>query len=150
MNEPKKLDVTLQVSSVKTLKFSVCNDDEIRSKDRLSFNFNISYSSFVDSDKKVIGYDVLVGIYTEKELLNKVSELASRIEYTVINFDDLIKINNGQLVLPDALLIMLMSISLSTTRGILAAKLEGSALDGVNLPIIDPKSFKPVDPKIKL
>lgn len=145
MNEPTKIDVTLQISSVKTIKFSVNNTEEIRTMDRLGFNFNISFASSIEPSKKIIAFDILVDIYTEKELLNKVSELASRIEYMIMNFDDLIKNINNQLVIPDQLMIMLTSISLSTTRGILAAKLEGSALEGVHLPVIDPKSFKPLN-----
>ena len=145
MNEPTKIDVTLQISSVKTIKFSVNNTDEILKMDRLAFNFNISFASSIEPSKKIIAVDILGDIYTEKELLNKVSELASRIEYRIMNFDDLIKNINNQLVIPDQLMIMLTSISLSTTRGILAAKLEGSALEGVHLPVIDPKSFKPIN-----
>ena len=47
----------------------------------------------------------------------------------------------------------LLSISLSTARGIFASKIEGSALEGVYMPIVNPASFKllqtppPIAPK---
>ena len=44
--------------------------------------------------------------------------------------------------LPDQFIQTLLSISLSTTRGILAAKTEGTNLKNVYLPVLNPTQFK--------
>ncbi|RYD83142.1 MAG: hypothetical protein EOP53_01695 [Sphingobacteriales bacterium] len=54
----------------------------------------------------------------------------------VIRFMD-----NDNLYLPTHLLIMLVSISISHTRALFAKSLDGTAFNGIILPVIDPAGF---------
>jgi hypothetical protein len=143
MAELEKIDVSLRISSIKTHKFSIDNTDEIRKTDRKSFHFNIAIGTFFNPKNKIIGFDVIQDLYLDKELTKKVSELISRIEFEIINFEDVVKHNEKlkKIKVPDQIMITLISISLSTARGIFASKVEGSALEGVYMPIVNPKNF---------
>lgn len=148
MDELKKVDVTIRISSIKTLKFSLDNTDEARNADRKSFHFNISLATTINPQLKIIGFDVIQDVYLDQELTNKVCELISRIEFEILNFDDIILDDKQlkKLKIPDQLMTTLISISLSTARGIFASKVEGSALEGVYMPIVNPAAFKKVAP----
>lgn len=143
MSELKKIDITIRINSIKTLKFSVNNTDQARQLDRNLFQFNIAVSTFIHPPTHIIGFDVIQDIFLDKEMTNKVSELISRMEFELVNFDEVVKKDEAQnsVNVPDQVMMMLLSISLSTARGIFASKVEGSALEGVYTPILDPTKF---------
>jgi hypothetical protein len=146
MAEQKKIDITFRIASIKTTKFLIENIEEANKTDKATFEFNISIGMFANPEQKIIGYNVFTDVFTDKTKLLKVSELATQIIYDIINFDEVISKDETKKVLniPDIFITTLISIALSTTRGIFAAKTEGSVLDGVYIPIMDPKVFKPV------
>lgn len=144
MPEPNKVDITLRISSIKTLKFSIDNTPEVFKLDRESFIFNISIASDINVSNKIIGFNVIQDIYLDKELKNRVCELITRIEFNIINFNEVIIKKDKDILIPDSIMVTLLSISLSTSRGVLAAKVEGSGLEGVNMPVVNPSNFKHV------
>jgi len=146
MAEQKKIDITFRIASIKTIKFAIENIEEKTKIDKATFEFNISIGMFADPEQKIIGYNVFTDVFTDKTKLIKVSELATQIIYDIVNFNEVISRDevNKVLNIPDVFITTLISIALSTTRGIFAAKTEGSVLDGVYIPILDPKVFKPV------
>ncbi len=144
MNDSKKINITFKISSIKTLKFFIDNIDEIRQIDRKSFHFNITLGTLINPQTKLIGFDVIQVVYLDKELTRKVGELNSRIEFEIINFEEVVQHNEKikEIKVPDQVMTTLISISLSTARGIFASKVEGSALEGVYMPIVNPSTFK--------
>lgn len=152
MADQKKIDITFRIVSIKTLKFLVENTDEAVKIDKATFEFNISVAMFADPLKKIIGFNIAVEVFTDKSKLLKVSELVTQTIYEIVNFDSAISHDETKKLIniPDPFMTTLLSIALSTSRGIFAAKTEGSLLDGVYIPVMDPKVFKPIDPPIKL
>ena len=146
MNDIKKINVTFRISSIKTIRFNIDNSEEIRNIDRKSFFFNISLGTFINPTNKIIGFDVIQFVSLDKEMSNKVSELISHIEFEIVNFDEIVQKSEklNEIKIPDQIMLTLISISLSTARGIFAAKVEGSALEGVYMPVIDPATFKKI------
>lgn len=144
MKESKKIDVTFRISSIKTLKLLLDNTDEASKTDRNDFQFNISLTTFLDPVNKIIGFNVIQDIFIDKELTKKVCELITRIEFNVENFKEIVTHNDKikEFRIPDQFMMTLISISLSTSRGIFAAKVEGSALEGVYMPVVNPAQFK--------
>ena len=144
MAELKKIDITFRISSIKTLKFTIDNTEEARNTDRKSFHFNIALGTAINTKNKVIGFEVIQDVYLDKELTKKVSELISRIEFEIINFEEVVKHDEKlkEIKIPDQVKTTLISISLSTSRGIFASKVEGSVLEGVYMPIVNPAAFK--------
>ena len=106
--------------------------------------FQILPSSFIDRKNNAIGIDTAVEIYIDQEKQKKVCNLISRIIYEVINFSDFINPQDNSIQIPDNFMHTLLSISLSTTRGILASKTEGTLLRDVFIPVLNPAGFKPV------
>jgi len=144
MEELKKIDVTFRILSIKTLKFTIDNNEVVSKTDRKLFKFNISLATFFNPKNKIVGFDIIQAVFLEEDMTQKVSELISRIEFEIVNFEEVIKHNEDQkkINVPDQIMMTLISISLSTARGIFAAKVEGSALEGVYMPIVNPASFK--------
>ncbi|GJQ44132.1 MAG: hypothetical protein D8M26_13565 [Ignavibacteriae bacterium] len=146
MIDLKKINVTFRISSIKTVRFNIDNSEEVRNIDRKSFFFNISLGTYINPGDKKIGFDVIQFVSLDKEMSNKVSELISHIEFEIVNFDEVVQKSDklNEIKIPDQIMLTLISISLSTARGIFAAKVEGSALEGVYMPVIDPSTFKKI------
>ncbi len=109
-----------------------------------SFNFNVNIETKVDDLNKLLFAIVYVEILTEDQ-----SQVLGGISVNCIfdlkNFDELIKFEStGKHTLPQELVDIMNSISLSTTRGVMFATFKGTPLHNAFLPIIDPKPFRPV------
>ncbi len=142
----KKLDITFKIVDIRTLKFLINNIAEAYKADKSEFEFNISAATFSDASLKTISINILIDVYTDKTRQHKVSELITQMVYEIVNFDEVVKIDSvkNTLEIPDNFVTTLFSIALSTSRGIFAAKTEGSALSGAFLPVLNPAAFKPV------
>lgn len=146
--EKDKINISLRIVSIKTIRFSLDNANVSKEINKNAFIFNISAKVSIDPNSKSIAIEILQDIFLDKELQTSVCQHVSRIVFEIVNFDSVIKhnIEKKDIKIPDDLMTTLISISLSTSRGILASKIEGSNLEGVYMPIVDPKSFKPVLP----
>lgn len=151
MNDKDNINITFKIASIKTLKFLIDNVEAATKTAITSFEFNLSIASFVDSSKKIIGFNVIVDVFTDKSLSVKVSELITQIVYDIVNFEQVVYHDKDkkELKIPDPFMTTLLSIALSTTRGIFAAKTEGSVLDKVYIPVLDPKLFKIQQPLVQ-
>lgn len=145
MSTQEKIEVGIRIASIKTLKFLIDNSDEASKTDRASFQFNIALATYINVEKKTIGFDVILDLFTDKEMKNHVAEFISRIEYAIVNFEHAVVKKEKEIVVADGVMITLISIALSTARGMFASKIEGSALEGVYLPILNPSNFKPLN-----
>ena len=106
------------------------------------FNFNINIETKADAPNKLLFAIIHVEILTEdqSQILGGISVSCN---FELKNFDELIKIeSDGKLTLPQQLVDVINSISLSTTRGVMFATFKGTPLHNAFLPIIDPKQFK--------
>jgi len=138
-------NITFRIKNITTRQFSITNILELETVDKDLIQFLIHFASFADKDNNIIGIDTLVGIYLDQEKQKKVCELITRITYEIINFSEFIDSNDNSINIPDQIMHTFLSISLSTTRGILAAKTEGTQLRDVFIPILNPTGFKPVE-----
>lgn len=143
-----KVNISFRIKNISTLEFGIKNIPEIETIDKDLFQFQILPASFIDKEKNIIGIDTVVDIFIDVEKQKKVCELITRISYEVINLHDFYNNEDDAIIIPDQFMITLISIALSTTRGILTAKTEGTLLREVYLPILNPASFKPVEKNI--
>lgn len=140
--EHKDFKVDLQLKSIELLKGSI-ELPAIPNVSLTNFNFNISLESKSDSINKLLFVIVSVEIKSEDQN-HLLGSLAASCIYSISNFDEMIKIEaDGRLNIPQPLIEILNSISLSTTRGIMFSTFKGTFLHNAFLPIIDPRSFKP-------
>lgn len=142
--ENKDFSVDLQLKSIELLKESI----SLPSGPGVSlnnFNFNISLESKADATNKILFVVVSVEIRSEDQNLI-LGSLAVSCIYSIVNFDKVVKIEtDGKLDIPQPLVELLNSISISTTRGVMFSAFKGTFLHNAFLPIVDPRSFQQVD-----
>lgn len=107
-----------------------------------NYNFNICIESKADATNKLLFVIVNVDIRNGDQSLILGSISVSCI-YEIINFEELIKLNvDGKFDIPQPLVEILNSISISTVRGVMFSTFKGTFLHNAVLPIIDPKQFQ--------
>ncbi|MCL9980739.1 MAG: hypothetical protein NBV77_04765 [Bacteroidia bacterium] len=140
--EQQNLNIEILLKGVELLsstqRISTADTINIR-----NFNFNINIETKADAPNKLLFAIIHIEILTEDQ-----STILGGISVSCIfelkNFEELIKIESeGKLTLPQQLVDIINSISLSTTRGVMFATFKGTPLHNAFLPFIDPKQFKP-------
>jgi hypothetical protein len=140
----EQINFTFRIKQIATLEFSIKNIPEGISINPDIFKFGINPQLFIESDEKVIGFNTIINVIAEEASPNLICTLATRISFEIINFQDfVIPEDPNSLNLPDTFIQTLLSISLSTSRGILTAKTEGTVLKDVYMPVLNPAGFKP-------
>ena len=141
----KKINIQFYIKDISTLEFSIKNLQLNLTELKENLIFKVTPSFSLDVVSKVVDINTLIGIYFDKKKQNRICELLTSIKFGVKNIDSFIDKKDDNLVnLPDQFIQTLISISLSTSRGILAAKTEGTILNGIYLPVLNPSKFKPV------
>ena len=142
--ENKDFTVDLQLKSIELLKESI-SLPSVPEVSLNNFNFNISLESKADATNKILFVVVSVEIRSEDQNLI-LGSLAVSCIYSIVNFDKVVKIEtDGKLDIPQPLVELLNSISISTTRGVMFSAFKGTFLHNAFLPIVDPRSFQQVD-----
>jgi hypothetical protein len=101
------------------------------------YTFEINARGLVDITQKIIGIDFMVKIFTDIEKEDKVCELSLRMAFIILNFDEVVTFKETAPIIPDVAMQHLIALTVSTTRGILFEKLQGSFLSKITLPIFD-------------
>jgi len=149
--QEKKININFGIKEISTLKFSLNNVPGVADITKGDVQFQIVPRSFINYEYSIVGFEIAVNISFEKNGRNNICELITRSSFEVNNLQEFVppeKKDNPDL--PMNFMQTLLSISLSTTRGILAAKTEGSILSGICMPILNPTSFKPASPYMKV
>lgn len=108
------------------------------------YTFEINSGVLVDNKQKIIGVDFNSKIFTSAKKNDKVCELSVRIIFSINNFDEIIIKKGKKFVIPDLISQHLIAVTVSTTRGILYEKVQGSFLSNVIMPIINVTNLKKV------
>ena len=139
--ENRDFNIDFQLKSIELLKESI----DLPSVPEISltnFNFNISLETKADATSKLLFVIVSVEIRSEDQN-HLLGSLAVSCIYSVANFDEIIKIEaDGKLDIPQPLVEILNSTSISTTRGVMFSSFKGTFLHNAFLPIVDPRSFQ--------
>ena len=142
--ENKDFTVDLQLKSIELLKGSI-SLPSVPEVSLNNFNFNISLESKADATNKILFVIVSVEIRSEDQN-HVLGSLAVSCIYSIVNFDDVVKIEaDGKLDIPQPLVEILNSISISTARGVMFSTFKGTFLHNAFLPIVDPRSFQQVE-----
>ena len=146
MSQIKHTDFTadIQLRAIELLSGSI-NLPSIPNLPLTNFNFNINLESKADGTNRLVF--VIVNVEIKSEDQNHVlGSLAISCVYNVVNFDEIIKVDTtGKLDIPQPLIEILNSISISTARGVMFSTFKGTFLHNTFLPIIDPKSLQPLE-----
>ncbi len=119
------------------------DDDLVKRIHHYSFSFN--QTSFFDRERKLalLNLEVLlVGKDENNEILDVNGEFGIEFLFGVDNLSSLSTTDeDGRVLVKESLGLTLMAIAYSTARGIILQSTQSSILDGVILPVIDPKDL---------
>jgi hypothetical protein len=113
-----------------------------------NFEFALQIENRIDAPSKMVFVIVQVAIFTGDQA-KELGKITVSCIFEIANFSEVIILGpDGQQTIPQHLIEMLNSISISTTRGVMFATYKGTYLHTAVLPIIDPKQFQtsPAEP----
>ena len=132
------IQMTFAIIGIQVLNFSINNSPELyKLPANNNYAFEIRAGVLVDPINHVIGIDFFIQLFSTIEKKDKVLELTIRMTYKILNFENVIKHDGPKISVPDSALNHLLSLTVSTTRGILFDKVQGTFLGGIILPPID-------------
>lgn len=142
----KKVNIQFFIKEISTIEFSVKNSPNLKIKENNDAVFEVSPSTAIDTKSSTINFIIQIGIYSDNTKKESLCRLVSSIKYGIKNMEVLIDENdNNRIRIPNQFMQTLLSLSLSTSRGILAVKTEGTNLMNTYLPVLNPTNFKPAE-----
>lgn len=144
----KKLNMKFQIRGVEVLEMELKQPTEILPQN-ITYNFNLSVEHKVSSEQKLILVQTGVKVRNKEDERNILGRILVNCIFAIENFDEVVKrVELQKYDIPDEIIDLLNSISISTTRGVMVSMFRGTLLHGAVLPVIDPKSLsKKKEPK---
>lgn len=112
-----------------------------------NFNFKINVEQKINNEKKLVISAVEVFITSDNESMHLGSIKVGCI-FEVENIELFYNTKTTKVSFPKEFDTTLIAISLSTARGVMFSQFKGTFLHNAVLPVIDMKSFMPVDKEI--
>lgn len=136
-------NITYKIIRVKDISFSV-NEilfDPKYPTDKVQVRVNCELKFNADANYVIIELNpVYLYEYPDEEINERIfATIIVQNAFAVNDVQSLIK--DGQLYLPTNLLVTLIGISISHTRALFAKTVDGTAFNGIVLPLIDPLVF---------
>jgi hypothetical protein len=118
-------------------------------KDEYEFNFTINLNLIQASQHARVSTIVKLLEKKANDSRMELAELRSTHLFWIQNFKEIIFTNSqGQMVIPNPLMEVCNSISISSIRGMFSVKTENTLFDNLILPLMNPKSLIPQVPPI--
>ncbi len=138
-----KPNFDFKLIGIELVNSSLSNPGVVIEKQIFHFNIKIEQKINVEKNLIIVAPEIEVQQDDKKTTLGTIKVACI---YNVTNLDEF-KVEKGDIVsLPNEIITMLNSISLSTTRGVMFSQLKGTFLHNAFLPIIDPKGFNKATP----
>ena len=134
------LNISFKINSIEltSQSISVSPDTVIDIND---LNYNIGIQILYDITSGYIKISPTISICSKNDS-SEYGKLSIDCFYEIIDFKEVIPLNeNNSPIIPIPFLHTLISISLSTSRGIMYSSFRGTFLQKAILPIVDPTSF---------
>jgi|ERR1035437_5928011 preprotein translocase subunit SecB len=108
--------------------------------DQITFHFKIGLEQKISLENRLIIVITTIDVVHE-DTETRLASLQVSCIYEIANFEDFIIEGTQQVTIPDAILVTLNSVSISTVRGIMFSQFKGTFLHNAILPVVDPKAF---------
>ena len=145
----QQIQMTFSIKTCKCVLFELTPFGK-KNTDRIpddKFVFNFSFKFGLDESTKLATIEVgstLANVNTPDEILANLNAVN---EFLIVNFNESIVRNpDGQLAMPDPILASLLSLVVSSLRGMYAVKLDGSLYANAIIPLIDTNTLLPKRP----
>lgn len=139
MKTPEEFNVVSRIVSLKLNEFKL--EKGLKNIDRATVVFDHSLNIKVIPSGNIVSIESSTRIYNDSKKTSYIGILIVNGEYEVANLKDILS-QFGQKI-PTNLLTMFVGAQLSTSRGFLILKSEGTPLEGIIFGLIDPLSFFP-------
>ncbi len=147
-SEQEEIKIQMKFKSFRTLDFAYHQPPEqIKNTDTVHFNFNFEVLIEKSLKSVIINFKVVTFIGKDEGRF-QIASIETKSVFEFQGLEPLAQVGDS-IQFPDNLLITFLSISYSTTRGALCSKGAGTILETAIMPLIDPKSYKPILDQIK-
>lgn len=145
----EEIDVEFAIYRIKESSFQIreLSNELKKNLDQNPININI-HTNVKISPKEELLIILLQIVYQYPNEENPYLNYNLAFEYKVKDLEKVCKIKDNKATIPDQLLTTLISISISTARGLVISKTSMSNLRDIYIPILNPNAF--LDPKNKL
>ncbi len=130
--------INFQIEGIELLEYSV-NSPSIKLPENIQYRFDLSIEHKISVELKKVFVITSFKILNDDLKLNFGQAIISCV-YAFPDVDSFLNKEN-KVELPQILIDVLNSISLSTSRGVMFTLFRGTFLHNVILPIVDPKTF---------
>lgn len=132
------IQMTFAIVGIQILNLSIKNSPEyFLLPANNNYAFEIKAGVLVDPLNQVIGIDFFIQLFSSPEKIDNVFGLTVRMSYKILNFENVVIRDGSKISVQDSALHHLLALTVSTTRGILFEKVQGTFLSRIILPPID-------------
>jgi len=119
---------------------------ETRLEKRQNYGFNFSFKAHFDPKIQTATIILNAIIYYSPSQKIEIGKITTKTDFTVKNFNEFF-VDEDKVTFPKDFIVMLMSISYSTLRGIILEKSTGILAETIILPIINIRDLKQYNSK---
>lgn len=135
----KKAQIGFRLKAVQVTECSFRNLEQEIQKNQ-NFGFSFTFGVRFDTANSEIIIEVGTKIYLSPKQQIIIGEITTKTHFFVNNFNEFVEAEN-QFAFPEDFIIMLMSLSYSTLRGIVVEKTSSTLQHSIILPIINVKEI---------
>ena len=137
------IQITSKIVRVQLTNFSVAtiSDGEklTLQRDKFAYEYNVNIK--LEPTQRLIIVYSNIKIFSDLTKTLYLGEIATTGTFELINLEDMLKKFSGSI--PTFVFALFLGVVISTSRGFLLLKSEGTILEGATLPIVDSGSFFP-------
>jgi len=138
--EPKsKKPIEFQLKNIQVTNCSLRKPDQVIKKNQ-NFGYSFTFGAHFDKENSEIIIEISSNIFLSPKQQSVIGEITIKVHFSINNFNDFIEGEN-QFAFPEDFIIMLISISFSTLRGIVTEKTASTLQHSIILPIINVKEI---------
>ena len=141
----KKSELYIRLSNVKTeeVTFKEPKQEFIDSFDdsHLNIGIGVQLSNDIDQEMITIGLHFFYEYNDEVNPENQLLNYKGAFDFKINNLKDNVQVTDGNIQIPDNILITLLTIAISSARGIIIAKTAGAFINKYYLPILNPEDI---------
>lgn len=135
----KQQSVDFRLTKVELYKVELTPPSSQLAKDTIfEFDINSGYQFYADEKEVVAHTDITIKAQGGE---GKLGKIGTAVVFTIENWNQVVKIVEGEVNVPSEFMTILHSIAYSTTRGIMYMQFRGTFLQNAHLPVIDPKNL---------
>ncbi len=140
MAKPEKKKIIFKIDKIETVSFSV-DPSKIAPRYSQPMKFSFTLSLKIDPKKKHLIFLLGIIISTKSRDDVQVGNLDIIVQFSIKNMEEFFEEENKIVRLPDILMTNLITLVISTSRGIWAEKVRGTKIQKIILPLMNPQKM---------